>query len=72
MAPPPLPRQERMTGGRFVGSRQPEFVVRFLISSEVCGEEEVGRGAEVLSEASQLRPAFINKSRHANCVCTQT
>lgn len=28
-------------------------------------------GAEVWSEASQLCLGLINKSRHANCVCTQ-
>ena len=36
------------------------------------GEDaEVGGGAEVWSQASQLCSGLVNKSWHANCVCTQ-
>lgn len=34
-------------------------------------DEEVGGGAEVWSQASQLCSGLVNKSWHANCVCTQ-
>lgn len=56
-----------MAGRGFVGFQQLEFVVTVLVSFEVqWGLGEVGGGAEVWSEASQLCPGLINKSRHAN------
>lgn len=59
-----------MAGRGFVGF-QLEFVVTVLVSFEVQwglgeGGGEVGGGAEVWSEASQLCLGLINKSRHAN------
>ena len=57
-----------------MGFGQLEFVVTFLLSFEMWwgwGGGEVGGGAEVWIEASQLCLGLINKSRHANCVCTQ-
>lgn len=75
--PPPPPAE---CAWLVAGLRQLEFVVTFLISFEVCvGGRDVGGGgegrweggAEVLSQASQLRLALVNKSGHTNCVCTQ-
>jgi hypothetical protein len=51
-----------MIGGGSVDFRQLEFVVTFLISSEVC---RVEGGAELWREASQLRLVGVNKQGYA-------